>query len=95
MSFAEKSVFRFQRLLHLHDHLGLRVNFLRRVDDLRTGIDVSLVGITGTDSRSFLHENAVTFSRESRGRGWNEPDPVLLRFNFFRNADDHLENSDE
>ena len=73
-----KCIFRLQRLLHFHDHLGLREDLPRRVDDLRARGDVIIIGKTRAQARLFLHQNSVTAPRERERSGGDQPDSMFL-----------------
>ena len=60
LSFSQKGKFRRKRLLHFHDHVGARENIFRKIDNLRAGLAIFLVRITGTHSAVFFHQDSVS-----------------------------------
>ena len=54
-------------------------------------LDVILIRITGAEPRALLHQHLMAAPHERGGRGRHQADAMLLLFNFFRDADDHLE----
>ena len=95
LPFSQQAVLGRQRFLHFDDHVRFREDALRAIDHLCPDADVIFVGITRPDARAFLNQNSMALARQGRGSRGDEPDTVLLRFNLFRNADDHAEDSDQ
>ncbi len=59
------------------------------VDQLRAGGGVVVVGITGVRARAALDEDLVAVLDELVNAGREQPDAMLLRFDFLGDADDH------
>ena len=89
LSFSQKRKFGRKRLLHFDDHVGPRENIFGQIDNLRAGLFIFLVRITGANAAVFFHQHGVSAFRQLlRGRR-DERDAPFLFFNFLRDADDH------
>src|SRR5882672_3077686 len=73
------------RLLHLDDQLGL----FPRVADARARLLVRCVGRADARTGIGLHHDLVVKGDQLAHRSGREPDPVLVRLDFLRYADDH------
>ena len=90
LSFPQKRKFGRQRLLHFDDHVRAGPNILGQVDDFRAGLFVILIGITGTDTGVFFHEQSVSALGQLLHRRGEKRDALFLFLNFLGNADNHL-----
>src|SRR5438132_13178603 len=89
LSSTQQRPLRWQRFLHFYDHVRAPKNFLGRFDDLRTGLDVFLISITGADAAVFLDENDMAMANQCLRGGREQTNALLLFFNFLGNADGH------
>ena len=77
------------RLLDLHDHLGLGPDLLRRGQDLGPGRDIGLVGKAAPDPGALLDVDRVAPAGEGLRPGRHQRHAVLVGLDFLRDADDH------
>ena len=84
-----KRVFARDRLLDLDDEVAAKRLFMG-VDQLRARRGVIVVGVTGIDARAPLDDDLMAVLDELIHGGRQQPDAVLLRFDFLGDADDHI-----
>ncbi len=86
---AEEGIFLFDRLLHLHDHIGRAPHIVCGADDLRAGALVVIVGEGGEFARVGFYQHLVTGLRQRFHAGGRNADAALVVFDFLRHSDDH------
>ena len=78
-----------QRLLDLHDHLGLREDIGPGRDDLGAGADIFLIRRPGADAGRSLDDHLMSVMDEFGDRGRGHADPEFVVLDFLGNADEH------
>ena len=78
-----------ERLLDLHDHLGLSEHVGAGRDDLGAGADVFLVGRPGPEAGGRLDDHLMPVMDELGDRGRGHADPEFVVLDFLGNADEH------
>ncbi len=77
------------RLLHLHDHVGLGPHLVRGGQHLGADGGVVRVGKPAPQPGARLHVHGVPGRYQRLRAGGHERDAVLVRLDFLRYADDH------
>ena len=80
-----------ERLLHLHDHLGLRPDLGGVRADPRARRGERVVGEAGFRSGAGFDDDLVPAPHESVGSGGGEGHAALVGFGFFGDAYEHRE----
>ena len=90
LAFAQHLALAGLRFLHLHDHVGLGENLVRRGDDLGAGLLV--VGIAGANACTglALHPHGVAATHGFTHRGGGHAHTVFMVLDFLRHADEHF-----
>ena len=83
-----------ERLLDLHDHLGLGEHFRPGGHDLGAGADVFLVGRPGAEAGGRLDDHLMAVMDELGDRGRRHADAEFVVLDFLGNADEHGTASD-
>ena len=78
-----------ERLLDLHDHLGLREDVGRRVDDSAAGADIFLVRRPRAEAGRSLDDDLMAVIDELGDRGRRHADPEFVVLDLLGNADEH------
>ena len=82
--------FNGERLLHLHDQIGGGKDLVRAADDAGTRGNIIGVADTGALAGMGFNDDLMTPGGQFLDRLGDEPDAVFLRFDFLRNADQHV-----
>jgi hypothetical protein len=89
LSLPQQRDLRFQRLFHLHDHLGPAVDRRGVGYDDRPGLPKFLIRDTAALPRLRLDQYPVPGLDQGPHPGRHHPHPVFVVLDFFRNSDDH------
>ena len=78
-----------ERLLDLHDHLGLGEDVGAGLDDFAPGPDIFLIRRPGAEAGGSLDNDLVSVIDEFGDRGRRHADPELVVLDLLGNTDEH------
>jgi len=89
LSFAQGRDLAGLRLLHLHDHVRRREDFVGRGCDARAGGAIGLVGEADAVAGARLDHDLLAVMDQFPNRARHQADPVLVRLDLLGDADPH------